>query len=179
MRLSTLAYYADFFTSAALVVLFVVLIALDTWEHHAEWVLVVVLGGAAWTLIEYLIHRWIYHHVPYFQELHDAHHAEPNAYIGAPPLLGIAIICVVSFAPLVSISFVVASGLTTGVLVGYCTYMLVHHADHYWRPATTTWLYRARHHHAQHHYHSGHSNFGITTSFWDRVFGTVVKSGRA
>jgi sterol desaturase/sphingolipid hydroxylase (fatty acid hydroxylase superfamily) len=28
--------------------------------------------------------------------------------------------------------------------------------------------------HAQHHYSTQPGNFGVTTAFWDRIFGTVL-----
>jgi sterol desaturase/sphingolipid hydroxylase (fatty acid hydroxylase superfamily) len=178
MRLGPLGYFSDFIVAGILISYFTAQLAFGTWQIRAEWLASAVLGGAAWTLLEYLIHRWVYHHVPYFQDAHDAHHAEPMAYIGAPPLVGVAIILLVIFVPLAASHMAVAYGGTTGVLIGYCAYMLLHHAAHYWSPAQGSWLYRAKHHHAQHHYLSDHVNFGITTSLWDRVFGTAVRSGR-
>ena len=174
MRLSKLGYYADFFISLLLIVVSAGVATFDTWSNGAKWLLCVGLGGAAWTLIEYMIHRWIYHQVPYFRGLHEAHHAEPGADIGAPPMIGVVLILTVIYAPVTTTSFVIASGLTTGVLAGYSAYMLVHHADHHWTPTPTSWLFRARHQHALHHHHSNLCNFGITTLFWDRVFGTAA-----
>ena len=42
------------------------------------------LGVALWTLIEYVTHRMIYHRVAAFKKYHEAHRADPQAYIGAP-----------------------------------------------------------------------------------------------
>ncbi len=173
MRLSKLGYYADFFISLLLIVVSIGVATFDTRLNGAKWLLCVGLGAAAWTLIEYMIHRWIYHRVPYFRGLHEAHHAEPGADIGAPPIIGVVLILTVFYAPAATTSFVIASGLTTGVLAGYSAYMLVHHADHHWTPRPTSWLFRARRRHALHHHHSDLCNFGITTSVWDRLFGTA------
>ena len=173
MRLSKLGYYSDFVISVLLIVVSVAIATCDMWTNGAKWLLCVSLGAAAWTLIEYTIHRWIYHQVPYFRDRHEAHHANPGADIGSPPLIGVVLILTVFFAPLVTTSFVIASGLTTGVLAGYSAYMLVHHADHHWTPAPPSWLFSARRHHALHHHHSELCNFGIVTVFWDRVFRTT------
>lgn len=176
MRLNAFSYYVDFAISAALVALLAgTTFATGNAMQAAQWLLVVCLGFAGWTLIEYFVHRVIYHNVPYFRDLHAAHHAEPAAHIGAPPIIGIVLILMVFFTPIVTTSFIVASGLTTGMLAGYMTYMLVHHAAHHWRLPPTFWLTRIGRHHALHHHHSEQCNFGITTSIWDRMLGTAFE----
>jgi len=64
------------------------------------------------------------------------------------------------------------------MLVGYAAYQVVHHATHFWRPDRGSYLYRVRLHHSVHHYHQEFGNFGITTAFWDQVFGTAVEMKR-
>jgi sterol desaturase/sphingolipid hydroxylase (fatty acid hydroxylase superfamily) len=179
MRLSTLSYYADFFGSFACVaVLSVLSTSNDTWVARAEWLICLMIGAALWTLLEYCIHRWLYHGVEFFVRLHDAHHAEPNAHIGAPPVLGIALIFLMIYAPVATVNMMVASGLTTGMLVGYMAYQLVHHATHYWRPVYGTYHYRARLHHSVHHYHPELGNYGVTCAFWDYIFDTCAVARR-
>lgn len=176
MRLNAFSYYADFVISIALIVSFAAGVIIAPWRTRAEWLAYAALGCVIWTFIEYVIHRWVYHRLPYFQEAHAAHHAEPNAFFGAPPTLGVLLIVLVIYAPLMANNPLVANGLTSGVLIGYCAYQLLHHADHHWASAPGTWLYRARHLHALHHVHSEHVNYGITTLLWDRAFGTLVKA---
>jgi sterol desaturase/sphingolipid hydroxylase (fatty acid hydroxylase superfamily) len=179
MRLSPLGYYADFFISLALIagLAFAALIE-GTLHQGMQWVVCFLSGFLVWTFLEYLVHRVLYHSVPYFEELHDAHHAEPNAYIGAPPIIGIVLLLLLFFVPALAISFVAASGVTSGVLAGYMAYMLIHHAAHYWNLPPSSWLYRLRRHHALHHHRDDHGNYGITTSFWDYVFGTSLERRR-
>lgn len=176
MRLGTLAYYADFFISMALIaVLAAAELYQDSSQQVAQWSACFLAGFAMWTLLEYFVHRVLYHNVPYFEELHDAHHAEPNAFIGAPPVIGPVLILLMFFVPALAVSFAVASGVSAGVLAGYMAYMLVHHASHYWSASPRSWLYQARRHHSLHHYHHDSGNYGITTDFWDRVFGTTIE----
>jgi len=180
MRLSKLSYYADFFISLAIIAVMASLAAvLPTWLRRGEWVLFVVAGALAWTFIEYLVHRWLYHHAPFFREMHDMHHNEPHAHIGAPPIIGIVLIFAIFYAPLLTVNAIAASGVTVGILIGYVGYMVVHHAAHYWSMPQSSWLYQLRRHHALHHHHAEDCNFGITTSLWDRVFGTAVQTSRA
>jgi sterol desaturase/sphingolipid hydroxylase (fatty acid hydroxylase superfamily) len=175
MRLSTFGYYADFLSAfMGGLILCVLAMAQDTWLLRGGWLAWLIIGVGLWTVLEYGIHRWLYHGVEFFIRLHDAHHKEPNAYVGAPPFIGIALIFLLVFVPIGLFSLMVASGLTTGVLAGYMAYQLVHHATHFWQPACGTFLYRARLRHSGHHYHRLLGNFGITTVFWDQVFGTAI-----
>lgn len=179
MRLNTLSYYADFFLSGALVL---VLVSSKVWNPAPVEILAalafVAAGFATWTLFEYLVHRLLYHNVAYFQKLHDAHHAEPNAFIGAPPVIGVVLIIVMTYVPVMPFSTLAAVFMTSGMLLGYMAYMLLHHAAHYWNLPANSWLYQARRHHALHHFHQVEGNYGITTAFWDHVFGTAIEPQR-
>ena len=175
MRLGAFGYYADFLGSfTCSFILCVLAMSHGTWIMRVEWSASLLIGVGLWTLLEYGIHRWLYHGVELFIRLHDAHHKQPDAYIGAPPFIGIALIFLAIYLPGELLSLTVASGLTTGVLVGYMTYQLVHHATHFWQPARGSYLYCARLRHSSHHYHRELGNFGITTVFWDQVFGTAI-----
>jgi sterol desaturase/sphingolipid hydroxylase (fatty acid hydroxylase superfamily) len=94
-------------------------------------------------------------------------------------MLATAIVFVGSFAPLAAVAPIFASGLSAGMLAGYAAYSLVHHACHFWTLSPGGYLYRMRLHHAAHHYSRDAGNFGVTTSFWDRVFGTLIQRSRS
>jgi sterol desaturase/sphingolipid hydroxylase (fatty acid hydroxylase superfamily) len=174
MRLGAISYYADFIISLLVVAGLIGLASIhNTWVGSAKFTFAAVGGFVLWTLLEYAIHRFVYHHAPYFKDIHDAHHAEPNAHIGAPPVVGVLLILAIFFAPFAQANVALASGLTTGVLLGYLAYMLIHHASHEWTLRPTSWLYQAKRHHALHHHRPEACNFGIVTSFWDHVFGTA------
>src|SRR5450432_3668861 len=65
------------------------------------WTASLPVGLLVWTLVEYIVHRWVFHEVPFFEKYHDAHHAEPLALIGVPSFASIGIILVGFFlAPL-------------------------------------------------------------------------------
>jgi sterol desaturase/sphingolipid hydroxylase (fatty acid hydroxylase superfamily) len=130
------------------------------------------IGIAIWTLAEYVIHRYVYHHAPVFSPLHDAHHREPDALIGVPSFISSGFIVVVCYFPVHAFDSVAAAGFTSGALIGYSAYMFVHHATHHMKIEPGDWLYPARMRHMSHHYHDS-SNFGVSTGFWDRVFGTT------
>jgi len=179
MRLGTVGYHADLFGGLLCIgVLCAIAMVEGPWLGRVEWTIWLVSGVGLWTLAEYGVHSWLYHGVGFFVRLHDAHHREPHACIGAPPMLGTTLIFAVIYLPAVAISWPMASGLTSGMLLGYMWYQVVHHATHFWHTSRGSYLYRARLHHSAHHYHRKLGNFGITTAFWDRVFRTAVEARR-
>jgi sterol desaturase/sphingolipid hydroxylase (fatty acid hydroxylase superfamily) len=108
--------------------------------------------------------------------MHDAHHQEPTAYVGSPAALGLLAFAALSFAPLrlVCGSFA-ACGLTAGLMLGYLGYLTVHHGVHHWRITPGSRLYMLKHRHARHHYAKIEGNYGVTTLFWDSLFGTSLE----
>src|SRR6476661_4539789 len=113
MRLGTVGYHADLFGGLLCSgVLSAIAMVEGSWFGRVEWTIWLMIGVGLWTLAEYGVHRWLYHGVGFFIRLHDAHHQEPHAYIGAPPLLGVALIFLLIYLPAASISSSVASGLT-------------------------------------------------------------------
>jgi sterol desaturase/sphingolipid hydroxylase (fatty acid hydroxylase superfamily) len=175
MRLSKTLYFGDFVASPiAVVVLAAVALAGRDYRAMGVWLVALVGGICAWTLIEYVVHRYVYHGVAFFEKFHDAHHADPEELIGAPSFIMIGVIFLVLFAPLLAFGLLIASGVTSGALIGYIGYMLVHHASHHFEPKPGSLLYQARLRHMAHHYHATPGNYGVITSFWDRLFSTHV-----
>ena len=181
MQLTRSLYFGDFIAGPFVITTLAVL-ALAPGQVGLTrvllWLLALAAGGASWTLIDYVVHRWIYHRVPAFEKFHDAHHAAPRELIGAPSFLSIGVILALIFAPLLAVGLTFASGFTSGMLVGYTGYILVHHATHHWACRPGTLLYHARTRHMVHHYHGRPGNYGVVTSFWDRAFATYIEPAR-
>jgi sterol desaturase/sphingolipid hydroxylase (fatty acid hydroxylase superfamily) len=180
MRQSAISYFADIVACPVLSAG----LAIFAFLHFPARALIAcalmtVLGAVLWTLVEYVMHRVIYHRFVVFRRFHEAHHDEPRAYVGAPPLVGTGIVFLVSFVPLAAFAVPLAIGLSAGMLAGYAVYMLVHHAIHFRTPRPGGYLYRARLHHAVHHYRDDNGNFGVSTAFWDRVFSTLIQPASA
>jgi sterol desaturase/sphingolipid hydroxylase (fatty acid hydroxylase superfamily) len=49
---------------------------------------------------------------------------------------------------------------------------------HHCRLQPVSYLYKLKHRHALHHHFDDAGNFGVTTGFWDKVFGTDIKVDR-
>ena len=180
MQLSKLSYYSDF------VVYPLVLIALTaanithvTWTSGTEWLGVAMAGLVLWTLAEYVLHRIALHRMAYFSPMHAQHHAAPLALIGTPSWISVSVLSLVILVPAwLCLGFNIADGLTVGVMLGYWWYGLVHHViHHHANKSSPSYFNEVRTWHMRHHYSPKSGNFGVTTTVWDRVFGTAI-SGR-
>ncbi|MDH3753332.1 MAG: sterol desaturase family protein [Acidimicrobiia bacterium] len=141
-------------------------------------------GLAAWSLVEYLAHRFSMHRpVVRFDPIareHRRHHRDPLATDLRLRLIGhgagYALGAVIGLALAFVMAAPVAYGVGFGLAAGYSTYELVHWCSHH-RPARTRYgVALRRRHDAHHHGHPG-ANYGVSTAVWDRVFGTVAPIG--
>ncbi|MDQ0392258.1 sterol desaturase family protein [Labrys monachus] len=179
MNLNRFLYFGDFIACPlAIAGLLLAVLAQGDLTALGMWCLAFVAGCMAWTLVEYAVHRWVYHAVPYFDKMHDAHHQEPKGMIGAPSFFSVALIFAIFYLPLYFASHVFAGGFTSGILLGYTAYMLVHHASHHWALKPGGLLYRLRLKHMVHHFRGEEGNYGVITSFWDHVFATYIEPQR-
>jgi sterol desaturase/sphingolipid hydroxylase (fatty acid hydroxylase superfamily) len=181
MRLSKTAYHADFAIYAIILGVLIAAAALTTnWVQRFHWFAAFTVAAASWTLLEYLLHRFLLHRVAPFAAMHGAHHDAPRAYVGTPTWASLGIIWLVVFVPAWrGVSFNVASGLTAGVMMGFLWYGIVHHVIHYRRPRLlAAWMPATTHRHLRHHYSPQPGNFGVTIPLWDYVFGTFIAEDR-
>ena len=138
----------------------------------------VVIGGClSYGLLEYGVHRWVLHGPPSpARRSHTHHHAEPRALISTPLFL----IMGVAWAIWALIGFVLPAGVAAlvlfGLYAGYNYFALLHHWEHQHGHARAhvTYFGRLEHGHDLHH-HRPAVNFGISTTIWDRVFGTFQR----
>lgn len=139
----------------------------------------VLVGLLAWTLVEYLLHRFVLHGLQPFKGWHEEHHARPTALICAPTLLSAGLFFILVFLPALLFGNVwLACALTLGVISGYVVYAITHHAVHHWR-GDNHWLRKRKQWHALHHARLAQlGRYGVTSSFWDRVFRTGVVSSQ-
>lgn len=162
-RLTKLEYYADFFiTPPFTIALLVVSIQSGI---SALWFAELVLGLISWSLYEYVLHRWILHHAWIFRDIHEMHHSKQSDYNGIHPA-----ITLVLYAALWAMFGFGSSPLMIGFTTGYIAYSILHTLFHYARIDSGHWLYKAKMRHVAHHRRD--VNFGVTTSIWDRRFGS-------
>ena len=142
------------------------------------------VGAALWSFMEYALHRFAFHEAGganYGSREHLRHHGSEDTvleswYLSWAGVLFVSLLLIPTLGALVGLpSF--GWGVGLGYLVGYAFYDWVH-----WRahrrpiPGGRFGRYEAsvRHHHFIHHFHEPMKNHGVTSPFWDHVFGTYV-----
>ncbi|HVW56832.1 MAG TPA: sterol desaturase family protein [Rhizobiaceae bacterium] len=175
MHLGRLGYYLDFFVYPLLIAgLATAGIMRGGPEKVPEWLLFFVGSIILWTFVEYLLHRFGLHRIPYIREMHDYHHSDERALVGTPLWLSL-IGHMACFLPIwLLFGFASASAVSCGLMLGYLWYIGVHHAVHHWHPRHGSYLYGLKRRHALHHHFDETGNFGVSSNFWDMIFGTLL-----
>lgn len=178
MKHSKAAYRADFALYGATVLILVAFLYLTgQYGRWWEFVILVGLGLASWTLIEYVLHRFVMHGLQPFSRWHAQHHQRPTALICTPTIMSMMLIVTLVFLPalILSDNLLRACTLTLGVVVGYLFYSIMHHATHHWS-ADSAWLKQRKRWHAQHHHNIEQpACFGVTNGFWDHIFRSAYR----
>ena len=111
------------------------------------------------TLAEYLVHRFVLH--GFAPTEHRLHHANPDDAV-----LTIFWQIWICFA----LVYLIAGGaFVAGALVAYAWYLFVHHCAHHGPDSLPLSLLK---HHQSHHRFASR-NYGVSTTLWDHVFGTM------
>jgi sterol desaturase/sphingolipid hydroxylase (fatty acid hydroxylase superfamily) len=157
-------HFGDFATVPLAIVIFLGLAGV----HRLP---LVFAGGAAWTLLEYLVHRFVFHHLPSLgQRLHQLHHDHPGDPDSERSSLSTPLLAFpVGFLLIRVAGIEDGSAIFAGLLSGYLVFIFVHYAVHRWPVAPGSWLYSAKMRHLTHHRFEK-CNYGVTTIFWDVIF---------
>ena len=140
-------------------------------------------GVAAWTLLEYILHRFAFHiqtpiRNPRLRDFvyasHLAHHAsprDPNQLL-VLPAYGL-VISAVLFGLMTALfrSLFSAAGVMAGIWAGFLYYEAVHYRVHFSLSGSGL-IARQRRAHFYHHFTNNKKCFGVTSPIWDYVFGT-------
>ncbi len=176
MKMSKLAYFSELLLFPP-AVLFIALLAFRSSipPRPAIWAAVYSGSLITWTLIEYLLHRFIFHRVPIIARIHERHHQSPQELIGTPAWVSLLVGLIAIAGPCwAAFGFDLATAATAGMVTGYLSYVLIHYAVHHAHLHRGSYLYRAWRRHSLHHYITDSGNFGVTTGLWDHIFGTAL-----
>ena len=146
-----------------------------------------VAGIVNWSLLEYTIHRFVFHGEDYWLPesnfayvahflLHGIHHAFPQDALRLVfPVLPGYIIMNLMLAPF--FKSILPDNLenifVAGTLIGYILYDLIHYFIHHSSPKDGYWR-DVKIYHMQHHYKNGKAGYGVSQKFWDLVFKTEL-----
>lgn len=144
-----------------------------------------IAGMFIWTLFEYFIHRFVFHAIAKSERalkvvyvIHGNHHEYPRdrqrLFMPALPSLLIAS-CV--FLAIYSVAYLVGYtewvfSFFAGFILGYLVYGSMHYAIHAWNPPFK-WMKPLWRNHHLHHYKEQEKGFGVSSTLWDHVFGTL------
>ncbi len=143
----------------------------------------VLSGLFCWSIMEYTLHRFVFHYHPTSKTgkrihfvLHGVHHDYPSdsKRLVMPPGASIPLalliywICLLVFGPVHTAPFF------AGFVFGYIVYDMSHYAVHH--ITFKNKLFKAiKKHHMLHHYKDPNAGFGFTSTVWDKAFGTDFK----
>ena len=138
------------------------------------------LGLLAFTFAEYAVHRYLYHipattpgRTKFQYTMHGVHHEYPKdkTRLAMPPIITVFVSSLLFFIFRLAFGSY-AFGLLGGFTFGYATYLFVHYAIHAYSPPKN-FLIVWWTHHSQHHYRQDEVAFGVSSTLWDHIIGTM------
>ena len=138
------------------------------------------VGMFCWTLVEYILHRFLFHMIGESDRaqriiyvMHGNHHHFPRdkERLFMPPVPSL-IIALILFSVFYSFMGKYVFMFFPGFILGYLMYGTMHYAIHAWNPPFK-WMKPLWRNHHLHHYKNEGKGYGVSTTLWDRVFGTM------
>jgi len=146
--------------------------------------LFVLMGGVIfWSFAEYNVHRFLYHTGTNSKFLHNLQHKAHGIHhqypldptrLAMPPVPSL-LLSGAFFLIFWLFNSTYAFVFFPGFMIGYLTYISIHYAQHRFKaPKYGPWKALWRHHQI-HHYVNPYVSHGVSTRFWDFIFGTMPK----
>ena len=139
-----------------------------------------IIGLVTWTIVEYILHRFIFHYYPtsdFGKKIHFIFHGVHHDYprdrlrLVMPPSVSI---------PLATLFFLIFSLFVPApqlyvffgaFLTGYLIYDMFHYAIHHVELKGKLWNV-LKTHHLKHHYNDPTKGFGVSSPIWDVIVGS-------
>ncbi|XP_038610260.1 fatty acid 2-hydroxylase [Tachyglossus aculeatus] len=143
------------------------------------------LGMFLWTMVEYLIHRFLFHMKPPASNsylimlhflVHGQHHKSPydGSRLVFPPIPASLMIGAFYLLLRFILPEAVGGSVFAGGLLGYIIYDMTHYYLHFGSPRKGSYLYGLKAYHVKHHFEHQKLGFGVSTRFWDHSFHTLI-----
>ncbi|KAM4618954.1 fatty acid 2-hydroxylase [Polymixia lowei] len=153
--------------------------------HKYSFPLFFVMGWFLWSFIEYCIHRFVFHMKPPAHNyylitihflLHGQHHKSPfdGSRLVFPPGLASIVVGIFYLFLHHTLPDILGMSVFVGGLCGYVVYDMIHYYLHYGSPKRGSYMYSLKAYHVKHHFEHQRAGFGITSTFWDHPFNTVI-----
>lgn len=142
--------------------------------------LLFVVGLLSFTLIEYLMHRYLFHMAEDTEQkkklvytMHGVHHHYPKDKERLAMPIPAAMVLAYLFFLLFKLALGdLVYGFLPGFYMGYASYLWVHYMVHAFQPPKNffkiLWV-----HHGIHHYKQPERAFGVSSPLWDLIFRTM------
>ncbi|HKQ68459.1 MAG TPA: sterol desaturase family protein [Polyangiaceae bacterium] len=144
-------------------------------------------GWLFWTLLEYVLHRFLFHMAAHTPEerlraflMHGYHHEFPSdgMRLVAPPLMSWPLGLAVGVLMYLIVGPVFWIFSFAGAAAGYIAYDWIHYYTHHAHPRTALGR-RLKRYHLAHHFSDDGSHFGVSSPLWDVIFRTYRARPRA
>lgn len=151
------------------------------YDYSTSRIVLIFFGGMFfWSFFEYIAHRFLFHWAArsekakkFVYTLHGNHHHYPRdrQRLFMPPVPSLII-----SSAIFGLMYLIIREKTfmffPGFILGYLMYGTMHYAIHAWNPPFK-WMKPLWRNHHLHHYKNEHNGFGVSSTFWDHVFGTM------
>jgi dihydroceramide fatty acyl 2-hydroxylase len=143
----------------------------------------VLLGVVGWQLLEYLIHRFIFHAelntsfgITFHFLFHGCHHKYPmdKLRLVFPPVPAALVVGTVYACLVATLPYAIALAVFSGMGYGYVAYDVLHYMMHHVPSGRLPgFLLRdLKHRHMHHHYKDHSRGYGISSVLFDLLLGT-------
>jgi hypothetical protein len=149
--------------------------------------MLIVAGFLSWGVLEYALHRFVFHHDArsararaFVHAVHLAHHEEPRSLDRLVASLQLSLPIAAAYWLLmwaVTGSWSAACWLFVGLTAGYFFYEWMHYQAHHGSPRSRLIRYLKRYH-LLHHYGTEGRRYGVTSPVLDLACGTFEPAGR-
>ncbi|MHB8580331.1 MAG: sterol desaturase family protein [Ignavibacteriaceae bacterium] len=143
-------------------------------------IILILFGVFVWTLTEYSLHRFIFHHKfhSHFGErihfiFHGVHHDYPmdSRRLVMPPSVSIPLAALFYYLFYLIFGPSLVAPFFVGFLTGYLFYDMTHYAVHHFNIHNKFWL-AIKKHHIRHHFQDPDKGYGVSSPMWDKIIGT-------
>ncbi|WP_066435401.1 sterol desaturase family protein [Chryseobacterium sp. CCH4-E10] len=148
-----------------------------------NFILFFVFGLVVWTLVEYVLHRFVFHYVPKGEcgkrlhfIFHGVHHDYPNdaKRLVMPPSVSVPLAFLFYLLYSLFLPDVYLYPFFSGFMLGYLVYDIGHYAMHHFNLKNKLFK-KIKKYHMKHHYDEPERGFGVSSALWDNIFKSEFK----